>query len=63
MSLVKIAPTGAKSPFALAVTDKEQFIARPFMELWDYLASAPARKTEETKIGREKDREKNKHYS
>jgi hypothetical protein len=62
MSLLKIAPSGAKSPFALSVTDKEQFITRSFMELWDYLASAPARKTEETKIGRERDREKNKHY-
>jgi hypothetical protein len=55
--LIKIAPSGTKNSFALAVTDKEQFIARPFIELWDYLASAPARKTEETKIFREKDRE------
>jgi hypothetical protein len=63
MSLVKIGPLGTKNAFALAVTDKEQFISRPFMELWDYLASAPARKTEETRIGKEKDRERNKHYS
>ena len=32
------------------------------MERWDYLASALARKTEETKIGKEKDKEGNKHY-
>jgi hypothetical protein len=63
MSLIKIGPSGSKNSFALSVTDKEQFISRPFTEIWDYLASAPARKTDETKIGREKDREKNKHYS
>ena len=27
------------------------------MELWDYLASAPAKKTEETKIGKEREKE------
>ena len=63
MKLLKIGHSGQRSPFALEDTNQDQFLNRPFMELWDYLASAPARKTEETKIGKEKDKEGNKHYS
>lgn len=63
MKLLKIGHSGQRSPFALEVTNLEQLLNRPFMELWDYLVSAPARKTEETKIGKEKDKEGNKHYS
>jgi hypothetical protein len=62
MKLLKIGPSGQRSLFALAVTNQDQFLNRPFMELWDYLASAPAKKTEETTIGKERDKEKNKHY-
>ena len=29
---------GQRSPFALEVTNQEQFLNRLFMELWDYLA-------------------------
>ena len=46
MKLLKIGHSGARSPFALEVIDQDQFLNRPFLELWDYLASAPA-KTEE----------------
>ena len=63
MKLLKVGPSVTRSPFALEVTNQDQFLNRPFMELWDYLASAPARKTEETKIGKEKDKNRNKHYS
>ena len=63
MKLLKIGHSGQRSPFALEVTNQDQFLNRPFMELWDYLASAPARKTEETKIGKEKDKDRNKQYS
>ena len=62
MKLIKIGPSGQRSPFALEVLNQDQFLNRPFMELWDYLASAPAKKTEETKMGKERDKEKNKHY-
>jgi hypothetical protein len=44
------------------VLDKEQFLTRPFNELWDYLASAPLKNTLETKIGQEREKEKNKQY-
>ena len=63
MKLLKIGHSGQRSPFALEVANQDQFLNRSFMELWDYLASAPARKTEETKIGIEKDKDRNKHYS
>jgi hypothetical protein len=46
----------------LEVTNKDQFLSCDFNELWDYLVSAPAKKTEETKIGKEKDKDRNKHY-
>ena len=62
MKLLKIGHSGARSPFALEVTNQNDFLNRPFMELWDYLASHPAKKTEETKIGKEKDKVKNKQY-
>ena len=57
MKLLKIGHSGQRSPFALEDTNQDQFLNRPFVELWHYLASAPARKTEETKIGKEKDKE------
>jgi hypothetical protein len=60
MKLLKIGHLGQRSPFALEVTNQDQFLNRPFME--DYLESAPAKKTEETTIGKERDKEKNKHY-
>ena len=62
MTLVKIGPTGARVGSPYHVTDQDQFLNRPFEELFDYLASAPARKTEETKLGKEMDKVKNKHY-
>ncbi len=62
MSLSKIDPSGSAGGFALEVKNREQFLTRPFMELWDYLASAPDKNTENTRIGKEKDREKNRHY-
>ena len=62
MTLVKIGANGTRVGSPYAVTDQEQFLNRPFGELFDYLASAPARKTEETKLGKEMDKVKNKHY-
>ena len=49
LKLIKIGHSGQRSPFALEVTAKDQFISRGFVELWDYLASAPAKKTEAAK--------------
>lgn len=63
MKLQKINPTGIKFPHALQVTDKEQFLTRPFNELWDYLASAPLKDTAKTKMGQEAYENKNKQYS
>jgi hypothetical protein len=48
---------------ALQVTDKEQFLTRPFNELWDYLASAPLKDTSKTEMGKEVFQNKNKQYS
>ena len=62
MTLVKIGHTGARVGSPCHVEDQDQFLNRPFQELFDYLASAPARKTEETKLGKEMDKVKNKHY-
>jgi hypothetical protein len=62
MTLVKIGPTGQKNPVAYQVTNQNDFLNRPFMELWDYLVSAPAKKTEETKLGKEADKIRNKQY-
>lgn len=62
MTLLKIGPNGARVGSPYQVTDQDQFLNRPFGELFEYLASAPARKTEETKLGREMDKVKNKHY-
>ena len=62
MTLVKIGPTNARVGSPYQVTDQDQFLNRPFQELFECLASAPARKTEETKLGKEMDKVKNKHY-
>jgi hypothetical protein len=62
MTLARILPSGQRYPHSYQVLDKEQFLTRPFNELWDYLAPAPLKYTLETKIGQEKNREKNKQY-
>lgn len=62
MALVKIGANGTRVGSPYEVTDQDQFLNRPFQELFDYLASAPARRTEETKLGKEMDKVKNKHY-
>ena len=62
MTLVKIGINNTRIGSPYQVTDQEQFLNRPFGELFDYLASFPGKKTEETKIGREADKVKNKHY-
>jgi hypothetical protein len=62
MTLQMISPSGVKSMHALQVTDKEQFLTRPFNELWDYLASAPLKDTNKTEMGKENFLNKNKQY-
>jgi hypothetical protein len=62
MTLVKIGPNGTRVGSPYQVTNQEQFLERPFGELFDYLSSAEAKKTQETRIGKEVDRMKNKHY-
>jgi hypothetical protein len=62
MLLQRIGPSGIRYPHVLQVLDKEQFLARPFNEIWDYLASAPLKDTSKTEMGKEKEREKNKQY-
>jgi hypothetical protein len=62
MTLSKVGPTGARNPVSYQVINQEQFLTRPFMELWDYLQSAPAKKTEETKLGKEELKNRNKQY-
>lgn len=63
MQLQKINTSGIKYPHAYQVEDKEQFLGRPFLELWDYLASSPLKNTSKTKMGAEDFRSKNKQYS
>jgi hypothetical protein len=62
MKLLKIGPSGQRKSFRFSSHKSGQCLNRPFMELWDYLASALAKKTEETTIGKERHKEKNKHY-
>ena len=52
MTLVKVGPTGNRAGPAYAVTDQDQFLTRPFGELYDYLASAPARRLRKLNWGR-----------
>jgi hypothetical protein len=63
MTLQRISPSGIKYAHVYQVTDKDQFLTRPFNELWDYLASAPLRDTAKTKMGQEAFESKNKQYS
>lgn len=62
MTIIKIGANGTRVGSQYEVTNQDQFLTRAFGELWDYLASAPAKKTEETRIRQEADRMKNKHY-
>jgi hypothetical protein len=62
MTLVRKGPAGRTVGSPLQFKSQDQFISRPFLELWEYAASFPEKKTEETKIGKEVDRVKNKHY-
>jgi hypothetical protein len=63
MVLQKINNSGIKYPHVYQVEDREQFLNRPFTELWDYLASAPLKDTSKTKMGAEDFKNKNKQYS
>ena len=62
MTLQKISTNGIKYPYVYQIEDREQFLTRPFNELWDYIASAPLKDSSKTKIGQEKDKEKNQQY-
>ena len=55
--------SGIKYPHSYQVEDREQFLTRPFTELWDYLASSPLKDTGKTKMGKEEFDNKNKQYS
>ena len=63
MTLQKIGVSGIKHAHAYQVESKEDFLNRPFEELWDYLASAPMKDTAKTKIGKEQFESMNKQYS
>jgi len=60
MTLQNIKSDGTRDGYTYQVTDKEQFLTRPFEELYDYLASAPLKDTTKTKMGAEKQKEKYK---
>ena len=62
LTLQKIGTSGIKYPHTYEVTDKEQFLTCPFNELWDYLASAPLRDASKTKMGMERQADKNQQY-
>jgi hypothetical protein len=62
MTLKRILPSGIRYPNTFQVLDKEQFLTRPFDELWDYLASAPLKDTSKTKMGHEDFDKKNNQY-
>jgi hypothetical protein len=62
MTLQKIKSDGTRDGYTYQVTDKEQFLTRPFEELYDYLASAPLKDTAKTKMGAEKQKENLKQY-
>jgi hypothetical protein len=63
MVLYKINTSGIRYPHGYQVEDGEQFLHRPFLELWDYLASSPLKDTSKTKMGAEDFKNKNKQYS